>query len=178
MELEAVCFTPGAQENREVYERRIEIFPEGALIASVDSQSAGCIFSEIWTARSDFERGQFALGHDIMDTHDVIQGTELYIASMAIDPAFQGRRLAMPLLIGCIDRLAKKFPHLKSALLIVNETLTRARNVYRTAGFVEIGKLDNFFCPFGTYFDAGLLMRRNLIDLPTSHCTTERTSDH
>lgn len=160
MELEAKGFAPGNREMRAVYERRIEAFPQGALMACLGAQSIGCVFSEIWCATPVPVAEHFALGHDILDRHDPVRGTELYIASMTIDPAFRGRGLAMPCFAGSIAHVAQAFPVLTSVVLLVNETWHGARRLYVAAGFREVARFDGFFRPSGSHGEDGIVMRR------------------
>jgi ribosomal protein S18 acetylase RimI-like enzyme len=160
MTLEAAGFAPGNRELRQVYAQRITAFPEGSLMACLGPQCIGCLFSEIWRAVPKPGPEHFRLGHGILERHDPAQGTELYISSMTIDPAFRGLGLGMPLFAGCIDRLAKAFPQLTSTLLLVNASWSRAIGIYRAAGFREIARFKEFFHPSGNRCEDGLVMRR------------------
>lgn len=162
MELEARGFAPGNRELRDVYAQRIQVFPEGSLMAHLGQHCVGCVFSEIWQAVSIPSAEQFALGHAIEDRHDPVRGRVLYITSMTIDPAFRGHRLGLPLFVGCLDHLARAFPQLDSALLLVNETWSRARKIYLDAGFVEIARFRDFFNPSGAQFEEGIVMHRRI----------------
>jgi ribosomal protein S18 acetylase RimI-like enzyme len=122
MDMEVQGFAPGNTELREVYELRIKIFPQGSLIAYSGSEYVGCIFTEIWKESPIPVAEHFTLGHDILERHDPLLGTELYITSMTISPAFRGKGLGSRLFLGCINRVAAAYPQLTSALLLVNET--------------------------------------------------------
>jgi ribosomal protein S18 acetylase RimI-like enzyme len=159
MEMEAKGFAPGNTELREVYELRIKTFPQGSLIAYSGSEYAGCIFSEIWKELPLPVVEHFALGHDILERHDPVLGTELYITSMTISPAFRGKGLGSQLFLGCIDRAATAYPQLTSALLLVNETWVQARAIYEAAGFREVVRFKNFFNPDGRPYEDGIVMR-------------------
>jgi ribosomal protein S18 acetylase RimI-like enzyme len=159
MDMEAKGFAPGNTELREVYELRIRTFPQGSLIAYSGSEYVGCIFSEIWKESSLLDTGHFALGHDILERHDPVLGTELYITSMTISPAFRGKGLGSPLFVGCINRVAAAYPQLTSALLLVNETWGHARAIYEGAGFKEVARFKNFFNPDGMTHEDGIVMR-------------------
>ena len=160
MEMEAHGFASGNRECREAYEARIRTFPEGSLMAYFGAECIGCIFSEIWQASASPLAEYFALGHDILERHDIHHGTELYISSMTIAPAFRGIGLGTPLLLGCIDRVTTAFPQISSVLLLVNENWKQARNVYQAAGFQELVRFNHFFNPKDTLFEDGIVMRR------------------
>ena len=159
MDMEAKGFAPGSTELREVYELRIKTFPQGSLIAHARSEYVGCIFSEIWRVSAIPVAEYFALGHDILEHHDPVLGTELYITSMTISPAFRGKGLGSQLFLGCINRVAAAYPQLTSALLLVNETWRHARGIYEAAGFKELVRFKNFFNPDGTTYEDGIVMR-------------------
>lgn len=162
MALEAAGFDPGHRESRATYERRIAAFPQGSLLACLGEEVIGCAFAEIWPAREEPLPAHFALGHDILDRHDALHGSELYLSSMTIAPAFRGRGLGMPLFAGCIERLAGAFPRLASVVLLVNESWLGARRLYAAAGFMEIARFPGFFSPASDPRQDGLVMRRAL----------------
>jgi [ribosomal protein S18]-alanine N-acetyltransferase len=159
MEMEAKGFAPGNTELREVYELRIKTFPQGSLIAYSGSEYAGCIFSEIWKESPTLVAEHFALGHDIHERHDPASGTELYITSMTISPAFRGKGLGSRLFLDCINRVSTAYPQLTSTLLLVNETWAQARAIYEAAGFKEVARFGNFFNPDGRTYEDGIVMR-------------------
>jgi ribosomal protein S18 acetylase RimI-like enzyme len=159
MDMEVKGFAPGDTELCEVYELRIRTFPQGSLIAYSGTEYVGCIFSEIWKESPIPVAGHFALGHDILERHDPLLGTELYITSMTISPAFRGKGLGSQLFLGCIDRIAAAYPQLTSALLLVNETWGHAHSIYEAAGFIEVVRFKNFFNPDGMTHEDGIVMR-------------------
>jgi ribosomal-protein-alanine N-acetyltransferase len=159
MDMEAKGFAPGNTEYRDVYELRIKTFPQGSLIAYSGSEHVGCIFSEIWKESPIPVAEHFMLGHDILERHNPELGTELYIASMTISPAFRGKGLGSQLFVGCINRVAAAYPQLTSALLLVNETWGTARAIYEGAGFKEEARFKNFFSPDGRTHEDGIVMR-------------------
>jgi ribosomal-protein-alanine N-acetyltransferase len=159
MDMEVQGFSPGNTELREVYELRIKTFPQGSLIAYSGAKYVGCIFSEIWKESSLPVAGHFALGHDILERHDPLLGTELYITSMTISPAFRGKGLGSQLFVGCINRIAAAYPQLTSALLLVNESWGHARRIYEAAGFKEVVRFKNFFNPDEMTYEDGIVMR-------------------
>lgn len=159
MEMEVNGFSAGNRELREVYEARIKAFPQGSLIAYLGAECVGCVFSEIWHEHPKPIAEHFTLGHNIFDRHDPVLGTELYITSMTIHPAFRGKGLGSQLFLGGINHVAAAFPQLTSALLLVNETWVHARKIYATAGFTEVALFKRFFNPLGTTYEDGIVMR-------------------
>lgn len=161
MALEAAGFDPGHWEARHVYARRMEVFPEGSLMAFYQGENIGCVFCEIWHQTNDapLKADHFALGHDILERHDPVRGNTLYIASMVLDPALRGRGLGLPLFQGCLIKMAETHTQLHSALLLVNATWTPARRIYTGAGFEEVAQFQGFFKPQARPAEDGIVMR-------------------
>ncbi len=162
MALEEQGFDAGNRELRAVYEARVETFAPGALMAHLGGNCVGCFFCEIWRSSPSPGVEYFTLGHDICERHDPLAGTELYVSSMAIAPAFRRQGLGAQLLRGGIGHVASRFPQLSSAVLLVNETWVRARAIYAAAGFCEIVRFERFFNPRASVFEDGIVMRRLL----------------
>lgn len=162
MALEQAGFHPAHREDRATYARRCEVFPGGSLLAWDDAGACvGCIFCEIWHERPRLAAEDFALGHDIAEVHDA-RGAWLYIASMTLAPSARGRGLARPLLMGTLERLRQRHPTLRETWLLVNESWSRARTLYRGVGFEDVLRLPGFFAgPEGPPQD-GLVMRKPL----------------
>ncbi|MDO8284570.1 MAG: GNAT family N-acetyltransferase [Rhodoferax sp.] len=162
MELERQGFAAGHQELRSAYAQRIATFPQGSLMAWRGSDCVGCVFSEIWRATPQPDATHFTLGHDIRERHDPVLGTELYISSMTLAPSVRGQGLGASLLTGFLEDVARAFPGLTSVLLLVNANWAAARRMYADAGFVEIARLDRFFCTQGAEPQEGIVMRRKM----------------
>lgn len=162
LELEAAGFAPGNREAREVYAQRIATFPHGSLMAWVGERAVGCVFAEIWRWEAQPRAARFCLGHDIASSHDPHHGTELYIASMTVDPACRGQGLGQRVFVGSIERLAAAYPQLDSVLLLVNVHWRQARRIYAGDGFAEIARLPDFFTPTPDCCEDGIVMRRAL----------------
>lgn len=165
MALERAGFAEGNREGRDVYARRIAHFPQGALMACLGTRVVGCAFMEIWPWHPQPAADLFTLGHDVTLSHDP-RGTELYVASMTLDPQTRGQGLGRPLMLESLRQLASGFPHLASALLLVNTAWPRARAIYESLGFVEVAHLPGFFAPTVHAREDGLVMRRPLHGLP------------
>lgn len=161
--MEEQGFAPGNREQKEVYQQRIETFPQGSLMACVGSECVGCFFSEIWRFTPVPTVEHFTLGHDIRQRHDPTNGTELYVSSMTVAPAFRGCGLGGQLFSGGISHVARSYPQMASALLLVNETWHHARKIYVAAGFREITTLRHFFSPAEGVHEDGVAMRRALV---------------
>ncbi|MBI2750369.1 MAG: hypothetical protein HYX43_13820 [Burkholderiales bacterium] len=160
MELERQGFAAGHQELRSAYAQRIATFPQGSLIAWREADCVGCVFSEIWRDAAPVNAEQFTLGHDIRERHDPTSGTALYISSMTLSPQVRGQGLGAPLLLGCMVQVARAFPHLETAVLLVNAAWAPARRIYAGVGFVEVACFTGFFnAGDGTHQD-GIVMRR------------------
>lgn len=163
MVMEEQGFASGNRERKEVYEQRIETFPQGSLMAYLGSECVGCFFSEIWRFTPIPTVEHFALGHDIRQRHDPIHGTELYVTSMTVAPPFRGGGLGKRLFSGGISHVARRYPQMATALLLVNETWLNARKIYAAAGFSEITTLKHFFSPAEGVYEDGVAMRRALV---------------
>lgn len=162
MALERQGFAAGHREERAAYAQRIATFPQGSLMAWHGEDCVGCVFSEIWHAATEPNAEHFRLGHDIGERHDPVGGTELYISSMTLSPTVRGQGLGTPLLLGCLEHVARAFPRLESAVLLVNADWAPARRVYAGVGFVEIACFNGFFdAGDGTRQD-GIVMRKPL----------------
>jgi len=162
MDLERQGFAAGHQELRSAYAQRIATFPQGSLMAWLGADCVGCVFSEIWRATPQPDAAHFTLGHDIRERHDPVLGTELYISSMTLAPSVRGQGLGAPLLTGCLEDVARAFPGVTSALLLVNANWAAARRIYASAGFVEIARIDRFFSTQDAEPQDGIVMRRKM----------------
>lgn len=160
--LETMGFAPGDQEAAAVYAERVEVFPQGSLIARQGEARIGCFFAEIWTDRPAYTAQDFLLGHSIRAAHEPVGGTCLYVASMTLDPQYRGAGLGTRLFSQCVDRLLTLYPQLRSIVLLVNASWHRARHIYAGAGFVEVTRLPEFFRPSPGHAETGIVMKRLL----------------
>ena len=67
--------------------------------------------------------------------------------------------MGAPLLLGCLEHVTQAFPHLKSALLLVQAAWTPARRIYAGVGFAEIACLPAFFKSSNDSAQDGIVMR-------------------
>ena len=160
MALERQGFAADHQEQRSAYAQRIACFPKGSLMAWLGDDCVGCVFTEIWRFQPQPDAAHFALGHDVRERHDPVQGTELYISSMTLSPAVRGQGLGAHLLRGCLEHVHRAFPKLESALLLVNARWVPARRIYEGLGFAELARLFSFFGTSEGMHQDGIVMRR------------------
>ncbi|OQA33808.1 MAG: Mycothiol acetyltransferase [Betaproteobacteria bacterium ADurb.Bin341] len=162
MALETSGFAPGIVEDRAVFAQRIAVFPEGFLLAEETGKPpCGYFCTEIWMDWDVCDPARFDLGHDIADWLNR-QGEMLYLASMTIAPQQRGTGLGRRLFRAGLDQMAQTFPHLREALLIVNEHWQEARKIYASEGFGEIARLPAFFQPDGGPMGDAIVMTRFL----------------
>lgn len=163
MRLELAGFAPGLRERGAVFLERMAAFPEGFLLLEErgSRQCLGYICSELWDFEEAPDPARFALNHSAGRYH-CSTGTELYLSSMTIDPRYRGAGLGAFLFEQCIARQIERFA-LRSVILIVNETWTHARHLYRRSGFSACGRIDGFFAAPKEPPQAAIVMRRMLI---------------
>lgn len=159
MTLEEAGFGPGIVEERAVFARRLAAFPEGFLVACEGDEVWGYLCAEVWSSWSWDDRARFDLGHDIERYLDT-GGTVLYIASMTVAPHWRGGGRGRWLFRGALEGLRRAFPHLETAVLIVNEHWSSARSIYQGEGFHEVGRLTGFFVPEGEAPADAVVMER------------------
>lgn len=161
MALEMSGFAPGIVEDSAVFAHRIAVFPEGFLLAEMNGTPCGYLCTEIWMDWDVHDPARFDLGHDIADWLDR-QGEILYLASMTISPQQRGAGLGRALFRAGLEHMAQTFPHLREALLIVNEHWREARNIYASEGFREVARLADFFQPDASPMGDAIVMTRLL----------------
>jgi len=162
MALETAGFPPGIVEDREVFFRRIEAFPEGFLVAIEGDRIHGYICAEIWSQwphpSDPQDEGRFDLGHDIGSWLDR-DGDTLYVASMTVAPDRRGG-VGRHLFARSLEYWRREFPGVRQVVLIVHEHWVAARRIYQTAGFEEVGRLPGFFRPEGGPVGTALILKK------------------
>ena len=147
MEIEHLSFHSGVIESKKVFEDRIKAFSDGFLIAEIEENGkkiiAGYISSELWKYSEEVPRSNFNLNHSIYDTHSD-SGEELYISSLAVNPAVRGGKIGKRLFTELLSHVSKE-NKLKSAILLVNSDWQSAYKMYQKEGFVIIDKIPDFF---------------------------------
>ncbi|MDR0767914.1 MAG: GNAT family N-acetyltransferase [Methanosarcinales archaeon] len=147
MEIERLSFHPEVIESKKVFEDRIKAFSDGFLIAEIEENGekiiAGYISSELWKYSEEIPHANFNLNHSVYETHSD-SGEELYISSVAVNPAVRGGKIGKRLFTELLSRVSKKHK-LKSAILLVNSDWQNAYKMYQKEGFVTIDKISDFF---------------------------------
>lgn len=160
IELEINGYDPGNREDFSVYEERINIFPQGSLIASISGKPIGCMFSEIWDYKEFYTDKDFSLGHNIKDKHNERTGTELYISSITVDEHLNGNGVGTKLFLDGINRILKQYRQITSIVLLINEKWNKAYHIYEKSGFIKTQTLHNFFEPYPGQKEDGFVMRK------------------
>ena len=162
MQIEKDSFVPAIMERREVFEQRLNVFPEGFIIFedSKNHRSAGYICTELWDCIPS-DKDFFAVGHDIKKLHHA-GGSVLYISSFALLKEFRGAGNGK-LLFGTALNFFKKNLIAETALLMVNEGWISARRIYESYGFREYMIFDSAFpAASGKEFSRGIIMKKTL----------------
>ncbi|MCL2549877.1 MAG: GNAT family N-acetyltransferase [Methanimicrococcus sp.] len=153
MEIEHLSFHSDVIESKKVFEDRIAVFSDGFLVAVADTGNerkiAGYISSELW-AFSEGSKGSenipysnFNLNHSVYETHRD-DGEELYISSVAVDPAFRGGQIGKKLFTGLLETIQRKYQP-KSVILLVNGDWQNAYTMYQKEGFETVADIPGFF---------------------------------
>lgn len=143
MEIETLSFAEGICEDASVYERRIQVWPEGNLGFFYDRTLLGFLCCELWEFQKSYDLARFSLSHD-PNTYHRPSGSELYISSFALDPTYRHilrGRMAFSLGMEYLS-LSQSF---LSAILLVSDDWEGAKRIYRDYGFTEIRRLRQFF---------------------------------
>lgn len=148
MKIEHLSFHPEVIESQKVFEDRIEAFADGFLIAEIENDDgnieiAGYISSELWKYSEDIPFSNFTLNHSVYNTH-CDDGEELYISSVAVNPAVRGGKIGKRLFTELLENVSKKYD-LKSAILLVNSDWQNAYQMYQKEGFTTVSKISEFF---------------------------------
>ncbi|WNY29214.1 hypothetical protein MmiEs2_14380 [Methanimicrococcus stummii] len=173
MKIEHLSFHPEVIESKKVFEDRIAAFSDGFLIAEIENEDggkeiAGYISSELWNYSKDIPYSNFSLNHSVYETHSD-SGEELYISSIAVNPAVRGGKIGKRLFTELLKSVSEKYA-LKSAILLVNSDWQNAYKMYQKEGFVTVDKIPDFF-PVLENADSGedlsgvgIIMRKTLSD--------------
>ena len=149
MKIEHLAFHSEIIESEKTFEDRTKAFEDGFLVAETDANSdkekeiVGYISSELWEYSTEIPYENFALNHSVFKTHKK-DGNELYISSVAVDPAVRGKNIGKRLLEELLKTISEKY-ELKSSILIVNSEWKNAFEMYRKKGFEEVAQMPDFF---------------------------------
>lgn len=162
MQIEYESFLPGVREERGLYVKRIALFPQGFLVAqNTDTgEIGGYIASEIWREEQSISSEALALGHDPQTVHDK-NGRCLYITSFGTLSSWRGKKIGLALFEALEAKIKTDFPHVIKKILIVSEEWTAARNLYSKKGFIETGRIADFFTPDHLPPQAAVIMMKN-----------------
>lgn len=127
--LDNAVFDPSARDDREVYEDRLILYPEGCFKLASDGEVIGYITSEVWSSLHDMPINRKAsLFHDP-------EGTMVMVSAFGVHPKFQGLGNGTFLLKNFIDMMrARGFAS------IVLRPASRALPLYTRFGFVKTGE--------------------------------------
>ncbi|QTQ14822.1 GNAT family N-acetyltransferase [Treponema parvum] len=162
IKIETSAFIREIQEDKNVFEERIKIFPGGFIIFETESPhaAAGYFSSERWKFVPEDDE-DFKIGHSIRKKHDPYGGV-LYITSFALFPQFRGRGMGPSVFTASLDFIIKNEAAsgrpLKTLLLMVNEEWKRAVNIYINCGFKTVRKISGVF----PHSD-GLIMKKDIL---------------
>ena len=161
MEIENESFLSGVREEKELYLKRIAVFPQGFLVAQdpETKQIGGYIVSEIWREDLSVFPEKLTLGHSPEAVHDK-GGSCLYISSFGTLRQWRGRGIGKELFQSLQERIVNDFPSVTLQVLIVSENWTAARTLYSRKGFLETGYIDGFFKPEGLPSERAVIMKK------------------
>lgn len=161
MRLERAGFAEAIQETEEAFAERLSAAPEGCwVLAGEAGRLYGYLCAEFWPLEQGFDPARFARNHAAAETH-MLQGEEVYISSMVVDPATRGTGWGHRLFRDALAEMFARHPRLRSSILIVNPEWDAARRIYRAEGFAEIGKIEDYFASAGGRRLPAIVMRRN-----------------
>ena len=162
MKIEYASFHSGIVESEKTFEDRMKTFGDGFLVAEIETNGekiiVGYISSELWKYSKEIPYENFTLNHSVCETHKK-DGNELYISSVAIDPAVRGKNIGRQLFEELLKTVSEKYK-LKSSILIVNRDWRSAFEMYRKNGFEIIAEIPNFF-PENEEEDSRKITQRN-----------------
>jgi len=151
MVIEDEAHPEGIRETREIFQERIEHYPEGFLVTVKGGKVVGYICSELWEV-DKIVPGLFALNKSIRSRH-TFTGNTHYISSMAILKRAQSLGLGRSMFRALLDAVP-----VTKRVLIVDLNKTRAHRIYIDAGFEPLFAIRDFFTPVGQAPYFGLVM--------------------
>lgn len=160
MRLEQAGFAAAIQETAATFSERLAAGGEGCwVLAGSDQRLFGYLCAEFWRYQADVAPERFARDHSAAATH-CPDGEEIYVSSMVVDPILRGSGWGGRLFNGALDAMRARHRQLRSAILIVHPEWLGARQIYRRAGFTEIGAVPGYFAAPNGACHAAIIMRR------------------
>ena len=161
MRLERAGFAEAIQETEEAFLERLSAAPEGCwVLAGQAERLYGYLCAEFWPLEQGFNPARFARNHAAAGAH-VLDGEEVYVSSMVVDPATRGTGWGRRLFRDALVEMFARHPRLRSTILIVNPEWDAARRIYRAEGFAEIGEIEGYFASGSGQRLPAIVMRRN-----------------
>lgn len=170
MYLERESFNKFTRESKGVFSERIMCFSDGFMVLETKTVSGGnkvmgAISSEIWSRNGALLRVGFVLGHSIEKRMD-LGGNELYISSFAVLPQFRVAGYGKVLFRGLLENIVKRYPLVRSVLVLVNDSWEYAKRFYTDYGFGSVAVFDGFFTEDDGVKSNGIVMRHgNIFEL-------------
>lgn len=165
MRLERAGFAAAIQETEITFGERLASAPEGCWVLD---DGAGRLFgylcAEFWAFDPEAPVAGFARNHSAGGLHR-LDGEEVYISSMVVDPATRGTGWGRRLFRDAVTAMFARHTLLRSAILIVHPEWQAARRIYHSEGFVEIGEVPAYFAEQNTHLPA-IIMRRGVVSCP------------
>lgn len=161
MAIEQASFAPGLRETLPTYRARLELYPQGFLVAEQAGRLLGFITGERWTEADGLAASRFAIDHHPA-LHHRADGDVLYFSALAVPPDARGLGTGAALLSRMIT---DHTPAVRAAVLVVAQGWTAARHAYARAGFAEHRVLPGFFRADDAPADDGLVLRREVVAL-------------
>lgn len=167
MRLERAGFTAAIQETEATFTERLAAGRDGCWVLADGERIFGYLCAEFWRYEEPAPLARFARNHSAQDTHRV-DGEEIYVSSMVVDPALRGTGWGRRLFNGALAAMRERHRQLRSAILIVHPEWHGARHIYRSAGFTEIGEVPAYFAAPDGIPRAAIIMRRACSAIATS----------
>ncbi len=127
--LDNAVFEPEAREDREVYEDRLTLYPEGCFQLLYDKKLIGYIASEIWDAVHDMPLNRKA------SVYHNPKGRIVMVSAFGILPVFQNKGMGTFLFSRFMDIMRARGFH-----SVILRPASKAIPLYTRLGFKKIGQ--------------------------------------
>jgi len=159
MRLERAGFAAAIQETETTFGERLAAAPQGCWVLDDGAgRLYGYICAEFWAYDAAAPAEKFARNHSAGALHR-LDGEEIYISSMVVDPAARGSGWGRRLFRDAVAAMFERHSSLRSAILIVHPEWQAARRIYHAEGFTRIGEVAGYFAAHETRLPA-IIMRR------------------